>query len=509
MTLKNTSRRDFLRLSTVGLAGSALLAANPSTLVAEVAAAQEKAVARGERPKRIIFLVSDGMSQAVPSLTELHSLNIRNRGTYFCRMLKDPKAAHGFFETYSLDSVVTDSAAGGSAWGGGTRVFNGALNWLPGGVELKPIYHVAKEKGWGTGVVTTTSVIDATPASFVVSHPTRAGRDAIAEKYLDVADIIMGGGGSGFKAESREDSMDLEEKYRQAGYEVLGNRDELMALEPKKKVLATFASGGLPFTVDHLQDESAMAGIPTLAEMTDKAIKCLEANNPNGWILQVEGARVDHAAHGNDTAGTIWDQLAFDDAIGVALAFAARHPDTLIVVTSDHGNSNPGLSAFGRGTRSMFETIAQAKASTGPIRSALRPHADSPEDIREIVREMLAVNLSGDDAALVSRMLNDDFSMIVNRLHRNFSCAFNALIGNHIGVGWVGSSHTEDYVILTAMGPMQDRLNALLPNTAAFRVMADAMGSDFRNPTMTFEEAMQHASVNPGPIVDIDSIVHA
>ncbi|MCC5876265.1 MAG: alkaline phosphatase [Candidatus Sumerlaeia bacterium] len=508
MTLNNTSRRDFLRLSTVGLAGSALLAATPSTLVADVAAAQQKAVARGDRPKRIIFLVSDGMSQAVPSLTELLSLKVRNRGTYFARMLQDPKVAHGFFETYALDSVVTDSAAGGSAWGSGTRVFNGALNWLPGGVELKPIFHIAKEKGWGTGVVTTTTVSNATPASFVVSHPTRGPEDPIAEKYLDVADVIMGGGTAHFKADKRSDSLDLEDKFRKAGYKIVEHRDELMSLGAEKKVLATFHDGLLPYTVDQLQDEEAMKKIPTLAEMTDKAINCLEANNPDGWILQVEGARIDHAAHGNDAAGAIWDQLAFDDAIGVALAFAAREPDTLVVVTSDHGNANPGLSAFGRGTRSMFETIAQAKASTGPIRAALRPHADSPADIREVVREMLSVNLSGDDAALVSRMLNDDFSMVVNRLHRNFSCAFNALIGNHIGVGWVGSSHTEDYVILAAMGPMQHRLNALLPNTEAFRVMADAMGSDFRNPTMTFEEAMQHASASPGPIID-NGIVHA
>lgn len=508
MTLNNTTRRDFLRLSTVGLAGSALLAATPSTLVAEVANAQAKAVAKGERPKRIIFLVSDGMSQAVPSLTELLSKKVRNRGTYLAQMLKDSSAAHGLFETYALDSVVTDSAAGGSAWGCGSRVLNGALNWLPGGVELKPIFHIAKEKGWGTGVVTTTTVTNATPASFVVSHPTRAEENAIAEKSLDVADVMMGGGTARFNADKRGDSLDLEEKYRQAGYKVLGHRDELMALGTEKKVLATFADGVLPFNVDHLQDEEALKKIPTLAEMTDKAIECLEANNPDGWILQVEGARIDHAAHSNDAAGTIWDQLAFDDAIGVALAFAAREPDTLVVVTSDHGNSNPGLSAFGRGTLSMFETIAQAKASTGPIHAALRPHVDNPYDIGDVVREMLGVHLSSEDAALVSRMLKNDFSMVVNRLHRTFPCAFNALIGNHIGVGWVGSSHTEDYVVLAAMGPMQHRLNALLPNTAAFRVMADAMGSDYTNRTMTFEEAMQQASVAPRPIVEGD-IVHA
>ncbi|MCC5878023.1 MAG: alkaline phosphatase [Candidatus Sumerlaeia bacterium] len=504
----NTTRRQFLRLSTLGLAGSAVLATSPATLVAEVNAAQAKMAAKGERPTKIIFLVSDGMSQGVVSLTELFSLQVRKRGTYFAELLKNPKCAHGHFETYSLDSFVTDSAAAGSAWGCGSRVMNGALNMFPDGTELTPIFHIAKEKGWGTGVVTTTTVPHATPASFTVSHPARWEQDAIAEKYLNVADIALGGGSDHFTSSGRSDDKDLVAKFKKEGYTVLDDRDGLIKLTgTEKKVLGTFHTGSLPYTVDHINDPELVERIPTLAEMTDKAIKCLESNHSDGWILQVEGARIDHAAHANDAAGVIWDQVAFDDAVGVALEFAARHPETLVVVTTDHGNANPGLSSYGGSTNEMFERIALAKASTGVLRSKIRNQADSPADIHEAVKDLLGLDLEEDHVKLVSRMLKNDFSMVVHNQHRNFNGAFNNLLANYNGIGWVSTQHTEDYVILAATGPMQDRFNKLIKNTDAFGILAEAMGSTHRNKVMTLEEARQHASLPLAPIVE-DDIVH-
>lgn len=503
-----STRRDFLRLSTLGLAGSAILAASPSTVVAEVAMSQARAAQKGERPTKIIFLVSDGMSQGVISLTELLSLQVRKRGTYLVEMLKNPAVAHGFFETYSLDSFVTDSAAAGSAWGSGSRVMNGALNMFPDGTELTPIYHIAKEKGWGTGVVTTTTVTHATPASFVVSHPARWQENDIAEKFLNVADIAMGGGADRFKAGSRHDSKELDNEFKEAGYTVVESRDEMMKLKGSdKKILGIFDGGSLPYTVDHLNSEELTKKIPTLAEMTEKAIESLEANHPDGWILQVEGARIDHAAHTNDAAGVLWDQVAFDDAIGVALAFAAKHPETLVVVTSDHGNANPGLNSNGAMTNMMFERVALAKATTPEVRSVLSKHEENNGDLHEAIRDMLGLDLSKDDIKLVSKMLQNDFSMVVNNQHKNFNGAFNALLTNYNGIGWVGTQHTDDYVVLAATGPMQDRFDALLKNTDAFRIMADAMGSNHVNKVMTLDQARQHASLTNRSIVE-DDIVH-
>lgn len=505
----STDRRRFLQLSSLGIAGAALLSSAPRQLVADVAATAQTTGSRTGRPRKIIFMVSDGMSQAVPSLSEVFSRRFRNRGTHFVELMNNPAVAHGWYETYSLTSLVTDSAAGGSALGGGSRVVNGALNTLPDGTALKPINHLAREHGWGTGVVTTTSVIDATPASFCVAHPTRADPPGIADKYFDVIDVVMGGGASAFDKDQRSDKRDLIGDFQKSGYTVLRSRDEMMALDgEEKRILGLFENGAHPYTLDHEQSDDLIKTVPTLAEMTDKAIRCLEANHSDGWLLQVEGARIDHAAHSNDAPGTIRDQLAFDDAIGIALEFASRHPETLIVVTSDHGNSNPGLSGFGAPTDAMFERVALAKGTTGVVRSALRDHADSPADIHQVVLELLGIDLTGADVEKVSRILKEDYSMVTNRHHLNFVGAFNAVLTNYTGIGWVGTNHTEDYVILLAVGPMQERFNKFDRNTDAFRVMADAMGSDFRNPSMTPEQARQLAAVQPPPFREGD-IVHA
>lgn len=503
-------RRHFLRLSGMGIAGTAFAVGAPSTVLAEIEGAREKTTTRLERPAKIVFLVSDGMSQGVPGLAELFSRQVRGRPTYFAEMLRRQSVAHGLFETHSLNSFVTDSAAASSAWGSGSRVRNGALNTLPNGTALKPIFAVAHEQGWGTGVVTTATVTHATPAGFTVAHPDRGGEDTIAVKYLNAADIVMGGGISQFRATERGDKRDLEGEFSAAGYSVVDHRDTMLGLgDSEKKILGVFSNGALPYTLEQINNPELVNRVPTLAEMTEKAIATLERHHGNGWILQVEGARVDHAAHTNDAAGIIWDQLAFDDAVGVALEFTARHPETLVLVTSDHGNANPGLSAYGGSTNEMFERIALAKGTTHDLRAAMRGHEGNAADLHEIVRDMLGLDLKKEHAEAVVRMLAGDFSMVAHDQLRNFNGAFNSLLSNYNGIGWVSTQHTEDYTLIAAAGPMQERFGALLKNTDAFAIMAEAMGSDFSNPFMTPEQARKLASAPAASRLQNDGFVHA
>src|SRR4029434_4694557 len=109
------------------------------------------------------------------------------------------------------------------------------------------------------------------------------------------------------------------------------------------RVLGLFWSDHLPYTIDRNREPAMQSRVPTLAEMTSSALQNL-SHSPDGFLLQVEGGRVDHAAHDNDAASMLHDQLAFDDAIGVALEFAKEHGDTLVIITTDHGTGNPGLS---------------------------------------------------------------------------------------------------------------------------------------------------------------------
>jgi alkaline phosphatase len=103
---------------------------------------------------------------------------------------------------------------------------------------------------------------------------------------------------------------------------VAKTKEELMGGNAAEgKVLGVFTNGHLPYTLDHLNTPDLLETVPTLAEMTDLAIQNLSQRS-NGFILQVEGGRVDHAAHSNDVGGLLYDQIAFDDAIGVAMDFA-------------------------------------------------------------------------------------------------------------------------------------------------------------------------------------------
>lgn len=506
----NHQRRSLLQISGLAIAGTAFATAAPATVLAEIESARQKSRTPLERPSKIIFLVSDGMSQGVPGLAELFSQQVRRRATYLAEMLRKPSVAQGLFETHSLNSFVTDSAAAASAWGSGSRVFNGAVNVLPDGTELKPIFAIAREKGWGTGVVTTATVTHATPAGFAVAHSDRGGEEAMAAKYLGSVDVALGGGISQFRASERSDKRDLEREFTAAGYAVVDHRDALMALDgSEKKLLGIFSNGALPYTVEQINNPQMVSSIPTLAEMTEKALGTLERHHGDGWILQVEGARVDHAAHTNDAAGILWDQLAFDDAVGVALEFAARHPETLVVVTSDHGNANPGLSSYGRNTNAMFERIALSKGTTHDVRGALRGHEGNEGDIHEIVREYLGIDLRKEHVAEVARMLKGDFAMVVHDQIRNFHGAFNSLLSNYNGIGWTSTQHTEDYTLIAASGPLQERFGALLKNTDAFAIMAEAMGSEFRNPSMTTEQARAFARAYRPSRAASDGFLHA
>lgn len=491
------NRRDFLKVSGLGLAGTALLAGSGSALATR-ANGQSPAVSYGGggKPNKIIFLVSDGMSMGVPSLTEHYSRLFRGKGTHLAAMMQNREMAHGWFETYSLSGIVTDSAAASSAWGCGSRVINGYVNMLPDGTKLDPILPLAKSAGYGTGLVTTATSTHATPAGFAAWGTSRGLQEDFAEQYLDAVDVIMGGGRRFYEADRRADEKDLLATYKEHGYEVALDRDTVLKASDNAKILGLFAeSGDLPYTLDQINSDELMESVPTLAEMSRIALESLEKSSPKGFVLQIEGARIDHAAHSNDAAGIVWEQLAFDDAIGVALEFQRRHPDTLVVVTSDHGNSGPTMGQYSTQADESFENLAHAKATTGVIRGKLRETANgsgaaAPADVQDVVKELLGIELDREEAAYISDMTGDRMPHMFHRSQRNFHGIFNAIIGNHNGVAWSCTTHTDEYVIIAASGPGKEAFDGLLKNTDAFGIMTGFLGIEHKNKSMSPEEAL-------------------
>ncbi|MFZ9935623.1 MAG: alkaline phosphatase [Luteolibacter sp.] len=461
------ARRDWLKLASLGgLAAGITPAAG--------------AVTPASRPVRgVVFLVSDGMSPGVLTLAEAFSRITRKRGTRWWRLLDERRAARGLMDTASANSLVTDSAAASSAWGGGQRVHNGQINIDAKGREITPIAALLKKTSNARiGLVTTATVTHATPAGFAANVAKRNDELLIAPQYLDRVDVILGGGSAFFDSKQRPDRRDLFADYEKAGYQVVRSRDEMKTAR-SGKLLGTFTSGHLPFSIDRAHSASLAARVPTLAEMAEAALaRFLPDKRP--FLLQVEGARIDHAAHLNDIGGLLHDQLAFDDALARVLELTAGHDDILVVATSDHGNANPGLNGIGGGyadSSQFFERIVRLKASHERLFSDWKKiDKDSPADLAALVLERLDFQLHPDEAAALHDILKGRDITEWNHLLDKPEGLLGQFIGNHTGIGWTGTTHTTDPTLVSATGPQAERFSGMVKNTDVFRHLLEMLG---------------------------------
>lgn len=459
-------RRDWLKLS--GLGGMASMLGG---------CAKPAAVGKSE-VRGIVFLISDGMSNGVLTMAENFSQIVRGKGTRWWELIGDPASSSGLQECSSADSFVTDSAAAASAWGGGAKINNGAVNVRPDGSESTPILRELKKLGYRTGLVTTATVTHATPAGFAAVTARRDDEHLIAPQYLGVVDLIMGGGKNFFTAEKRVDSRDIVTPYTKAGYELIEDRDALLKSK-SDKVLGLFSGGHMPFELDRRNDTELVAKIPTLAEMSEVALKNL-MGHPEKFLLQIEGARIDHAAHANDIAGLLWDQLAFDDALAKVMEVTADREDILVIVTSDHGNANPGLNGTGKGymgTNDVFKTIADVTCSYEKI---FEEWGLSKENTREqltaTVKQRLGFSLLEKEAAALFASITTGEFTEWSKQHANPNGLLGRFAGNHTGIGWTGTSHTSDPVIISAVGPQSERFSGIVPNQEVHRHLLEILG---------------------------------
>jgi alkaline phosphatase len=446
--------------------------------------------AQSARPRNVIFMVVDGMSVGVPSLLEPFSRLVRGRGTHWAALARDAQTARGWSDTASLGSLVTDSSAASSAWATGSRVMNGSVNVLPDGRRLTPIGVLARQSGRRVGLVTTTTVTHATPACFAAIHPSRDQEENIATQYLDVVDVLLGGGSRHFDGALRADRKDLRAAFAAGGYQVIGSRAELLAASRTGRMLGLFGAGHLPYEIDR-SPGSAPDEAPTLSEMTAAALAALDGS-PGGFLLQVEGGRIDHAAHANDAAGALREMLAFDDALGVVMEYARRSPDTLVIVTSDHGNSNPGLNGMGddyEGSTKGFELLAEFRGSAGLLLQQLRDGRDSQKRVSaafvsDVVQARCGIILTADDARTLAAAAGDPLPLEINKQHANASGILAQVVGNYTGIGWTGMSHTADVTMMMATGPGRERFASLQLNSDAFSALTALWEIAFVNPAM-------------------------
>lgn len=287
----------------------------------------------GESPKNIIFLMADGAGVAYYS-----ALAHAREDAAFTKM---PVVA--LVGTRSANRRVPDSAATASAYATGELVTNRVLSMVgcpqpdprdpvteaPAGCEARESwFDVARRQGKATGAVTTTRIVDASPAAFVTHSPSRYWYEEIAASFAEAGlDVMLGGGRRYFEADGRADGVDVIAGMC-ADAACVWTAAELSAYTADDRPLV-----GL-FAPDDLGNAAERP--VSLPAMTAAALQRL-SRDPDGFVAIVESEGTDNSGHANEPLEAVTAEMfEFDDAVASALAFADANPGTLVIATADH-----------------------------------------------------------------------------------------------------------------------------------------------------------------------------
>ena len=274
--------------------------------------------------KNVIFMIGDGTGIAQLYSGQLHEVG--PNGYLHAQRLP----ITGIVKTHAEDDLITDSASGATAYSCGIKTKNGVIAQDSDGNECVTLLELSQKAGMKTGLIATSGVTHATPASFATHIDSRNKYSEIAEQLVESeVDVILGGGLEYFlpldsAGSSRADQLNLISNFEERGYSIVLNR-QAMIEEDSDRIVGFFSPGGLP----------SKNRIPSLSEMTSKAVENLSSKE-NGFFLLIEGSQIDWGGHANNTPYVLREVKDFDDAIGVVLSFAEQNPGTLVIVTADH-----------------------------------------------------------------------------------------------------------------------------------------------------------------------------
>ncbi len=450
------SRRDVLAAGVGLLAAGGLARARTADTRSRPAAGAPEG-----RARNVIFMVADGMSIGTFSVADLALQHRTGRGLAWASLWDRPDARRSMMSTRSADSLVTDSAAGGSSWGCGKRVNNGEICWHDGR-EIEPILVTAKRAGKSTGLVTTARITHATPASFIAGVPRRSMEGEIARQILERGVDVALGGGAVFV------TPDLLGEY--PGITVVRTAEQLRAaVSAPGRVVGVFTDSHMAYELDRPGSE------PHLREMAMFAVERL-AENPEGFVLQIEAARVDHGGHANDFPASLFDMIAFDQTVAAVTEWASKRDDTLVIITTDHGTGGPDLTVYGEQSRRGLRTLLGTTRTLSWILQRVRetPPDDQPARLAGLVRTHCGVALTDDELGWVFRPVRGDRVNGFNGA-TGFVSALGAVMANHFGVAYLSTNHTAERVEATAVGPGAEALPARIENYELHGLMTAAL----------------------------------
>ncbi|KAM0561520.1 hypothetical protein ACHAPJ_003403 [Fusarium lateritium] len=477
--------------------------------------------------RNLVFMVSDGMGPAPLSLTRSYRQFVEDLP--FGDTLTLDKHFWGSSRTRSTSSLVTDSAAGATAFSCGKKSYNGAISTLPNHDPCGTVLEAAKRAGYHTGLVVTTKIEDATPACFNSHVVLREMEDEIALQQIGEGvlgrsvDLMLGGGRCNFlpngtEGSCRADDTDVvkiaKEKHNwtytdnRAGFDALKGGNNV-----KLPFLGLFAPTDIPFEIDRRNHNDVY---PSLSEMAKTALRALEKateKSDKGFFIMIEGSRIDHAGHINDPAAQVHEVLEYDKTFQAVLDFIKQSKtETVLVATSDHETGGLATAIQEPGHLPVYnwypKVLANATASAEYLHAKLHAHlasnSDAKKDMKKLkkyISEELIVRGLG-----ISNASDKEISLIAEQ-PQNALVLFSALISLRAHVGWSTHGHTAvDVNIYSSGGPGAENIRGNVENTDVGKYLREYLEVDVEEITAELKEKMGKVGVQAAGMEALDEV---
>ncbi|KAJ4424120.1 vacuolar alkaline phosphatase [Gnomoniopsis sp. IMI 355080] len=462
--------------------------------------------------RNLVFMVSDGMGPASLSLTRSYRQLVE--GLEYGDSLTLDKHFWGASRTRSSDRLVTDSAAGATAFSCGEKTYNGAISVLPDFSPCGSVLEAAKKAGYKTGLVVTTDITDATPACFASHVDAREKENEIALQEIGegvlgrVVDLMLGGGRCHFlpnttEGSCREDDIDVAQIAQDKhGWTYTDNRAGFDRLRAGENVtlptLGLFASTDVPFEIDRKN----MADVyPSLSEMATTALRALEIatkDSDQGFFLMIEGSRIDHAGHFNDPAAQVREVLEYDKTFKAVADFLENSKTQgLLVATSDHETG--GLATAWQSPNAEDpvynwypSVLAKANASSQLLAHKLHEHLRSIQDnptAQDDLEDWINTNLVISGLGISDARDSELKKLAHDPIHALYT--FSQMVSRRARIGWSTHGHSAvDVNIYSSGGPHAEDIHGNVENTDVGKFLRGYLEVDTEAVTKELKEKM-------------------
>ena len=421
--------------------------------------------------KNVILLVGDGLGIGQIDMTRY----MAGDKDHELELMKLPET--GIMMTSSTEGV-TDSAAAGTAMATGHKVYNGAIAMNENGAELDSVLDFAQVRNKATGVLSTNTVTDATPAAFIASVEDRGMGGEIAKQAIaNGVDVMLGGGREDFMEE--EAGENLIAKAKENGYQYVSDKTQLeKVIAMDGKLLGLFNDSYMNYVNDR---DDVGSNEPSMEAMTKKALEVL-SEDEDGFFLMAEGARIDHASHAADVPGVVAETLDFDASVKYAVDWAKENGDTMVVVVADH--ETLGFSVTEPiNKEALMDIKVSPEYMAGKLEETEAGNAYTIDSIQRVFKEYANISLTEAEAReFNSNIVNEDDGSLYYQYKVGWQ--IGSVIAEKYNVGVLSADiraksstggHTLNSVPIFAFGPETESFNSMIHNTEFAEILFESM----------------------------------